>query len=136
MFAADSNFLVVDDSNAVRALVKQQLINLGFKNILEAEDGKEALRKLDGMAKVGVGLDIIIADWNMPEMNGIDLLMNLKNHPKYKSIPFLMITSESETENVIKAIVLGVTDFVVKPFDESILLEKLKAIWKRISEKV
>jgi len=135
MFLPDSNFLVVDDSSAVRTLVKQQLMSLGFKNILEAEDGKEAISKLDGLYKVGVQLHLVIADWNMPEMNGIDLLLNLKNHPKYKSIPFLMITSESESENVIKAIVLGVTDFVVKPFDEHVLLEKLTAIWKRTNEK-
>lgn len=135
MFPVDSNFLVIDDSSAVRVLVKQQLNNLGFKNVLDAENGKEGLNKLDGVYKAGVQINLIIADWNMPEMNGIDLLLNLKNHPLYKLIPFLMITSESETENVIKAIVLGVSDFVVKPFDESVLGEKLAAIYKRVHEK-
>ncbi len=135
MFLPESNFLIVDDSNAVRTLVKQHLISLGFTNILEAENGKEALAKLDSFYKVGVEMNLILADWNMPEMNGIDLLLSLKNHPKYKTIPFLMITSESETENVIKAIVLGVTDFVVKPFDENILKEKLIAVWKRTKQK-
>ena len=135
MFSPESHFLVVDDSSAVRSLVKQQLSALGFRNVVEAENGKEALEKLDGLYKAGVELHLLIVDWNMPEMNGIDLLLNLKNHEKYKTIPFLMITSESETENVIKAIVLGVTDFVVKPFDENLLSEKLNAIWKRIHQK-
>jgi len=135
MFSPDSHILVIDDSSAVRSLVKQQLTALGFRNVLEAEHGKEALEKLDSLSKVGVDVHLLICDWNMPEMNGIDLLLTLKAHAKYKSIPFLMITSESETENVIKAIVLGVTDFIVKPFDESLLSEKLSSIWKRTHQK-
>ena len=67
----------------------------------------------------------------MPGISGLDLLQNLKNSAKFKGIPFLMITSESETEKVIKAIVHGVADFLVKPFDEEVLSQKLTAIWKR-----
>lgn len=135
MFAPESNIMVVDDSSAIRTLLKQQLTVLGFRNVLEAEHGKEALAKLDGLNKAGININLLIVDWNMPEMNGIDLLLNLKGHDKYKSIPFLMVTSESETENVIKAIVLGVSDFIVKPFDENVLSEKLASIWKRVAQK-
>lgn len=131
MFPKASVFLLVDDSVAVRTLVKQQLHILGFKTTVEAENGEEAITKLNEMKDTGVKVDLIISDWNMPKMSGIDLLMNLKAHSKFKIIPFLMITSEAETESVIRAIVLGVTDFVVKPFDENILLEKLRAVWKK-----
>ena len=91
--------------------------------------------KVDSLSKIGISIHLLIVDWNMPEMNGIDLLLSLKNNEKYKNIPFLMITSESETEKVIKAIVLGVSDFIVKPFDENTLSEKMTAIWKRAHQK-
>lgn len=136
MFPAESNIIVVDDSSAVRSLVKEQLGGLGFKNIIEAENGKAALERMEAADKQGIGFDLVISDWNMPEMNGIDFLLSLKKHAKFMTIPFLMITSESETENVIKAIVLGVTDFIVKPFDEGDLSEKLVSIWKRTHEEV
>jgi two-component system chemotaxis response regulator CheY len=135
MFSQDSHFLIVDDSHAVRSLVRQQLTSLGFRNIVDAENGKEALEKMEGLDQVGVHIHLVIGDWNMPEMNGIELLGNMKKNPKFKNIPFLMITSESETDNVVKAIVLGVSDFVVKPFDQQILAEKLTAVWKRANQK-
>ncbi len=135
MFSKDSYIIVIDDSIAVRILVKEQLIQLGYKNIIDAENGKEAIKKIESMHKLGIKMHVIIADWNMPEMNGIELLGFIKKDPRFRDIPFLMITSESDTENVIKAIVLGVSDYIVKPFDETILEEKLSAIWKRIGQK-
>lgn len=135
MFPPESNILIVDDSAAALHLVRQQLTALGFRNILEAENGKVALKKLDDLNKVGIDIQLIIADWSMPEMNGIDLLLTLKDNAKYNNIPFLMITSESGTENVIKAIALGVSDFVIKPLDETIIASKLTGIWNRIQKR-
>ena len=134
MFPLEDTIFVIDDSMGVRALVRRQLEGLGYKNIIDAENGKDALGKIEAhyASKKTVGL--IICDWNMPEMNGIELLLRLKNNPDLKSIPFLMVTSESETENVVKAIVLGVSDFIVKPFDEALMSEKLKAIWSRFAK--
>jgi two-component system chemotaxis response regulator CheY len=103
--------------------------------VLEAENGKEALEKLKGLDKVGISIQLFLSDWNMPEMNGIDFLLSLKKDPKYSKVPFLMVTTESESENVMKAIVLGVTDFIIKPFDEGTLEDKLTSIWKRTHEK-
>lgn len=131
MFPDNSQILIVDDSRAIRELLRQQLKILGFSHILEASNGKEALSLLDQVTQSGAPVDLIISDWNMPEMNGIDFLLSLKNSTLYRKVSFLMITSESEAENVIKAIVLGVSDFIVKPFDEAQLEQKLSAIWKR-----
>jgi two-component system chemotaxis response regulator CheY len=133
MFPYDSLILVVDDSNMVRTLLKQQLLSLGYHRTLEAENGKDAIKKMDVIYSEGGKIDLLIVDWNMPEMNGIDFLTVIKKIEKYKKIPFLMMTSESETGSVIKAIVLGVTDYVVKPFNNTILTEKLRGIWTRMN---
>jgi len=132
MFAIESRFLVVDDSASVRALVKEQLASLGFSNVVEANNGKEAVKKLEGLTNAGVKIDLIIADWVMPEMTGIDLLRDLKENQLYKQIPFLMITTEGHSERVVEAIVSGVNDFIIKPFDEKVLSERLTSIWKRL----
>lgn len=136
MFPKDSCILIADDSPAVVVLIKQQLAALGYKNLLDAENGKMVLEKMDVMQYAGTVVNLLIVDWNMPEMSGIELLQTLKNHPTYKDIPFLMITVESETEKVIKAIVLGVSDFIVKPFGEQVLADKMAAIWRRINQPI
>lgn len=134
MFPDSSNFLIVDDSNAARTFIKRQLEALGYKNMVEAVNGNDALSKIESIYKSGKTVELILADWHMPVMSGIDLLMNLKGNPNYSIIPFLMLTNESETENVVKALILGVADFVVKPFTEAMMIEKLTAIWKKIGK--
>lgn len=123
MFNFKIRVLVVDDFPTMRRIVKNLLKQLGFENIEEAENGEEALKKL----KSG-DYGLIVSDWNMPVMEGIELLKNIRNDPQLKDIPFLMVTAEAEKEKVIEAIKAGVDNYVVKPFTGEVLKEKLEKI--------
>jgi two-component system chemotaxis response regulator CheY len=117
--------LVVDDFSTMRKIVRNILQQMGFTNIEEAEDGKIALKRLqDG------DIEFIISDWNMPNMMGIDLLKSVRADEKLKSVPFLMVTAESQKENVLQAVQAGVSNYIVKPFTAEIMEEKMKLIFK------
>ena len=117
--------LVVDDFSTMRRIVKNILHQLGFSNIEEAEDGKVALNRLkDG------GVEFVISDWNMPNMMGIDLLRQVRSDENLKKLPFLMVTAESQKENVIEAVQAGVSNYIVKPFTAETLEQKLELIFK------
>jgi len=116
--------LVVDDFATMRRIVKGVLKDLGFKNVIEAENGKAALSELK---KEEIGL--IISDWNMPEMTGIDLLKAVRAHDQYKELPFIMVTAEGQKDNVIEAVKAGVTNYIVKPFTPETLRQKLEAVF-------
>jgi len=116
--------LVVDDFATMRRIVKGVLKKLGFKNIIEAENGKTALSKLK---KEDVGL--VISDWNMPEMTGLELLKAVKTEEKFKDLPFIMLTAEGQKDCVIEAVKAGVINFIVKPFTPDTLKEKLNAVF-------
>ncbi|NLI29345.1 MAG: response regulator [Nitrospiraceae bacterium] len=118
--------LVVDDFPTMRRIVKNLLKQLGFENIDEADDGINALAKL----KNG-GFGLVVSDWNMPNMEGIDLLRAVRQEPSVKDIPFLMVTAEAEKEKVIEAIKAGVDNYIVKPFTAEVLKEKLEKIAER-----
>lgn len=126
MFNLSSKVLVVDDFPTMRRIVKNLLKQLGFENIDEAEDGMQALSKL----KTG-GYGLVVSDWNMPNMEGIDLIRKIRQDPALKDTPFLMVTAEAEKEKVIEAIKAGVDNYIVKPFTAEVLKEKLE----KISEK-
>ena len=117
------NVLVVDDFATMRRIVKGVLKELGFKNIVEADDGSSALQELK---KDDFGL--IVSDWNMPKMTGLDLLKAVRADDKYKNIPFIMVTAEGQKDNVVKAIKAGVSNYVVKPFTPDTLKEKLEKV--------
>ena len=114
------SIITVDDSSTMRRIIKNTLQKLGFSNILEAEHGVEALEVL---AKNEV--DIIITDWNMPEMDGLTFVKTLRLDPKYVDIPILMITTEAAKEDILTALKNGVNNYVVKPFTPEILQEKV-----------
>ncbi len=116
--------LVVDDFATMRRIIKGVLKDLGFKNVIEAENGKVALSELK---KEEIGL--VIADWNMPEMTGIDLLKALRSDDRFKELPFIMVTAEGQKANVIEAVKAGVTNYIVKPFTPDTLKQKLEAIF-------
>ena len=117
--------LVVDDFSTMRRIVKNILTQLGFTNIVEAEDGKQGLaRVMEG------GIELIVSDWNMPNMMGIDFLRAVRANANTKSIPFLMVTAESNKENIIQAVQAGVSNYVVKPFTAEVMEQKLTAIFK------
>ena len=115
--------LVVDDYQTMIRIIRNLLNQLGFKNIEEAKDGRQALEKMNG-AKFG----LVISDWNMEPMTGLELLQHVRASEKLKTTPFIMVTAESKTENVILAKQAGVNNYIVKPFNAETLKGKLKAV--------
>ncbi|RPI75049.1 MAG: response regulator [Desulfobacteraceae bacterium] len=116
--------LIVDDFATMRRIVKGVLKQLGFNNIIEAEDGNAALEEL---RKDKFGL--IVSDWNMPNMSGLDLLKAVRGDANLKGIPFLMVTAEGQKENVVEAVKSGVSNYIVKPFTPETFNEKLQKVF-------
>ena len=120
-------FLVVDDFSTMRRIVRNLLKELGFTNVEEAEDGAVALTKLrDG------SFEFVVSDWNMPNMDGLTLLQNVRADAKLKALPFLMITAEAKKENIIAAAQAGASGYIVKPFTAATLQEKLEKIFEKM----
>jgi two-component system chemotaxis response regulator CheY len=117
--------LIVDDFATMRRILKNILKQLGFKNLVEADDGTTAWEVLEGQK-----IDLIISDWNMPKMTGLDLLKKVRASDDYKRIPFLMVTAEAQKQNVIEAVQAGVSNYVVKPFTAEAISDKLQKILK------
>jgi two-component system chemotaxis response regulator CheY len=126
---ADKNlkFLVVDDFSTMRRIVRNLLKELGFSNVDEAEDGVAALNKLRSSQ-----FDFVISDWNMPNMTGLDLLINIRADANLKSLPVLMITAEAKKENIVAAAQAGASGYIVKPFTAAVLEEKLNKIFEKL----
>jgi two-component system chemotaxis response regulator CheY len=117
--------LVVDDAATMRRIVRSLLRELGVKNVREAEDGSAALEELKRRRA-----DLVISDWNMPHMSGIELLRAIRGSESLKDIPVLMVTAETKKENVLEAVQAGVNNYIVKPFNAKTLEEKLHKIFK------
>jgi two-component system chemotaxis response regulator CheY len=124
---ADPNMkiLVVDDMVTMRRIVKNILKQLGFANVEEAENGQEALQKLQ-TDRYG----FVVSDWNMPVMTGIDMLRAIRADEKLKTTPVLMVTAEAQQSNLVEAVQAGVSNYIVKPFTAEILQEKIAKIFK------
>jgi two-component system chemotaxis response regulator CheY len=120
-------FLVVDDFSTMRRIVRNLLKELGFTNVDEAEDGAIALGKL----REG-NFEFVVSDWNMPNMDGLTLLQNVRADAKLKTLPFLMITAEAKKENIIAAAQAGASGYIVKPFTAATLQEKLDKIFEKM----
>ncbi|MEA3285982.1 MAG: response regulator [Candidatus Marinimicrobia bacterium] len=120
---SDFKVLYVDDSHTMRRILKNSLNKVGFNDLIEAENGREALEKL-----LDVDVDLIVTDWNMPEMNGEKMVVELRGNPKYKDIPILMVTTRGMKEDVITAVKIGVNGYMVKPFTPEILKKKINDI--------
>lgn len=117
--------LVVDDFATMRRIVSNLLREAGITNITEAEDGTEALRKLEnGKFK------FIISDWNMPNMTGIELLRKVRASEEFADLPFLMVTAEAQQENIIEAVQAKVSNYIVKPFTAETLQQKINKIFE------
>ncbi len=119
------NILVVDDFSTMRRIVKNILRQLGYTNILEADDGTTALDVL-GREKI----DFVISDWNMPRMSGLELLKAVRTKDEWKTLPFLMVTAEGQKEHVIEAVKHRVSNYIVKPFTPETLIEKINKIFE------
>lgn len=115
--------LVVDDSRGMRAILRSMLVELGF-DVAEAAHGKEALAYLHTHADTAVAL----VDWNMPEMNGLELVQAVRHEPALRGLPMMMVTTETEMGNVTKAIEAGANEYVMKPFSRDVLREKLQIL--------
>jgi two-component system chemotaxis response regulator CheY len=126
--------LVVDDFSTMRRIVRNLLIELGFSGaqISEAEDGNHALTALHA-ALAGVPFDLVVTDWNMPNMTGIDLLRAIRADARLKTVPVLMVTAENNRDQIIAAAQSGVNGYVVKPFTAVTLKEKLDRIFERLA---
>lgn len=126
--ALDKNMkvLVVDDFSTMRRIVKNILRQLGFNNILEADDGSTGL---DILQKEKI--DLIISDWNMPKMTGLELLKAVRGDDALRDIPFLMVTAEAQQENIIEAVKAGVNNYIVKPFTAETLGKKIEQIYTK-----
>nr|WP_144395191.1 chemotaxis response regulator CheY [Pleionea sediminis] len=119
--------LIVDDFSTMRRIVKNLLKDLGFNNTQEADDGQTALP----MLQQG-DFDFLVTDWNMPGMQGIDLLKNVRADPGLKDLPVLMVTAEAKREQIVEAAQAGVNGYIVKPFTAGTLKEKIEKIFERI----
>lgn len=113
--------LVVDDSRAIRMMLKRMLGELGFDEFHEAGHGGEALVKLDEIEAP----DVMLVDWNMPEMNGLELIRAVRADATRRDIPIVMVTTETEVEQVVRALAAGASEYVMKPFTKDVISDKL-----------
>ena len=122
--------LVVDDFSTMRRIVRNLLVELGFSNplIQEADDGENAIAMLRAQP-----FDLVVTDWNMPNMTGIDLLKAIRAEASLKGLPVLMVTAENNRDQIIAAAQAGVNGYIVKPFNAVTLKEKLTKIFERIA---
>ena len=132
MFPANTRILIVDDMMTMRKIVAKVCKELGYTDLVEAADGMNAWRELTTSS---VPFGLVISDWNMPNLSGLDLVRKVRSEAKYKDLPFLMVTAEVEVHQVKEAIASGVDNYVVKPFTADGLKEKLAAVYAKRSKK-
>ena len=116
--------LLVDDSSTMRRIQANTLNSLGYNDLVQAEDGADALKKL----KENPDVNLVLLDWNMPNMNGLDCLKAIKADGTTKAIPVMMVTSEAEKTKIIEAVQAGASNYLVKPFDADSLKAKITAL--------
>lgn len=123
---SNCNVLVVDDFATMRRIVVGLLRQAGFGHVVEAEDGAQAMRQLERTS-----FQLVVSDWNMPNMNGLELLKAVRLSPALKAIPFLLVTAESHKTNIIDAAQAGADGYILKPFSASTLSQKIDGIFQR-----
>ena len=116
--------LIVDDSSTMRRIIKNTLARLNYKDVAEGEDGLAAWEYLDDHPDV----EMLITDWNMPNMNGLELVKKVRSDPRFAELPIIMVTTEGGKAEVITALKAGVNNYIVKPFTPQVLKEKLGAV--------
>jgi two-component system chemotaxis response regulator CheY len=118
--------LTVDDFSTMRRIIRNILRQLGYNNIVEADDGTTALEVLQNQT-----IDFVVSDWNMPKMNGLELLKAMRADDRLKDIPVLMVTAEALKDHVVEAVRSGVNGYIIKPFTAETLKEKIDAIFDK-----
>ncbi|MCB0368557.1 MAG: response regulator [Bdellovibrionales bacterium] len=131
MFPSSTKILVIDDMPSIRDLVKNQLRSMGFVEILEAEDGEQGWQVLESKFAEANPIELVISDWNMPKMKGLDLLKKVRSEANFNSLPFILLTSEAEREQVTEAVMAGVSQYIVKPFSGKTFEDKLKTAYSK-----
>jgi two-component system, chemotaxis family, chemotaxis protein CheY len=132
VFAKDSRILIVDDMNMFRAMVRQSLHTLEYKNLMEACDGTAAFTALKDAVEQQKPFQIIISDWNMPKMKGIDLLKKVRAEEWGRTVPFIMLTAEAERQNIVEAVQSGVDNYIIKPFTVDQMKQKLDQTYEKL----
>ena len=132
MFDAKTRVLIVDDMLTMRKIVSKACKDIGFTDLTEAADGQLGWDQLNS-AEPPIGL--VISDWNMPNCSGLDLLKRVRADSRFKSIPFVLLTAESESHQVAEAVKSGVDNYIVKPFTADTLKQKLEDTYKKTAHR-
>ncbi|RMD51388.1 MAG: response regulator [Ignavibacteria bacterium] len=122
-------FLVVDDSTTMRRIVGNSLKNLGWNDIVEAENGQDAIGKLQSNPDI----NFVITDWNMPVLSGLDLTKTIRSSERFKNIPILMVTTRGVKDDILEALQAKVNNYVIKPFTPQILKEKIDQVLEAVT---
>lgn len=133
MFPKKTKILIADDMAMFRQMLKQALATLEFPNYHEFVDGAAAWQGLQGALEAKVPFELIISDWSMPKMKGIELLKKVRASPWGTRLPFVMLTGEAEKENIVEAVQSGVTQYIIKPFTVESLQQKLKLAYDKFN---
>ena len=121
---------------SLRDLLKAYLRRLGYRQISEAGDGREAYQMMISAKAGGNSFELVISDWNMPNMTGLDLLKLVRSLPDWKTLPFLLLTTENEKEKVMEGVMAGASNYIVKPVEEKVLEEKLMRVWQKMNQPI
>lgn len=121
----DTKILIVDDFPTMRKIIRQVLSQIGYSDVLEANDGQMALEVL----KQNPDIKFVISDWNMPNLTGIELLRAIRSNPEHCNVPFLMVTAEADKENIVEAVKNGANNYIVKPFNAATLRDKIEKVF-------
>lgn len=133
MFKSDSRFLIIDDSKIIRELIREALVQLNFRHIEEADNGKRGWEKIERLIEGRMSYTLVFCDINMPKMDGLELLEKVRADQRTSHIPVLMTTTENNKQIVIKAISSGVCGYMVKPFGVHDVKKKLQEISDRLN---
>lgn len=129
MCPVTTKILICDDMAPIRENVRRVLRDLKYDNVLEADNGEKAFALLDSHSRSGDPVGFVISDWNMPVLTGIEFLRKVRAEMKWVNLPFILLTAEAERSQITEAIVLGVSNYVLKPFTPKALVEKMTAAW-------
>ncbi len=130
MFSSETKVLIVDDMLTMRKIVRKTVFDLGLKNTVEAPDGAAAWAEVEKTFSTNTPFQLIISDWNMPVLTGIELLKKVRSNEKTRNVPFVFLTAESEKNQILEAMKLGVTTYILKPFTPATFKEKLEIAYQ------
>ena len=135
MFPYDTKILLAEDTDVTRAVIHKMIYKLGYANVTQVSDGLAAQREVERATALKKPFQLIISDWNMPELTGMALLKKVRSEAQSHSVPFLILTSNNEKEHVLEAIRAGVTSYLAKPFTIETLEKKLSDAWAQTQKK-